>query len=183
MQRVQLRPGDSGEIMVFVMQTNVVGEDVEGPVVGVCFGGCQRRFISSVGVAIGSTIPLLFLLLNRLRATLLNHGEKVMLRDKMACAGVQRTSQERAQEQIEQRLQRATAETGKRIVKRDLRSNVNEMDMRERRTVDKRRPDGVENQLKRAEECLPQERIEEERLDGRGQVRVETCHAEGFVVC
>ena len=155
MQRIQLRPGDSGEIVVFVMQTDVVGEDVEGAVVRVCFGGCEgrrHRFISGVGIA----VLLLFLfLLNRLRASLLNHGEKVMLRDKMARAGVQRTSQQRAQEQIEQWLQRATAELSQRIIKHNLVGDINEMDMRKRRTIDKRRPNGIKNQLKGTKKRLP----------------------------
>lgn len=55
--------------------------------------------------------------------------------------------------------------------------------MRKRRTIDKRRPDSIKDQLKGTEKRLPQERIKEERLNSRGKVRVQTRDAERFVVC
>jgi hypothetical protein len=39
MERMQSCPGDGWEIVMFVMQADVVGEAVEGPIVGVGFGG------------------------------------------------------------------------------------------------------------------------------------------------
>lgn len=35
---MEFRPGDGGEVVVFVVKADIVGENVEGSVVGVCLG-------------------------------------------------------------------------------------------------------------------------------------------------
>lgn len=56
------------------------------------------------------------------------------------------------------------------------------MDRGEGRAVDEHRSDRVEEDLERAEECLAQDRVEEERFHGGGKVGVKARHAERLVV-
>ena len=44
-QRVQACPGDGREIVMFVVQADVVGEDIQGAVVGVGFWGLDFAFL------------------------------------------------------------------------------------------------------------------------------------------
>lgn len=91
----QLRPRDGGEIVVLVVQADVVGEDVEGSVVGVCLwrrqgvervrrGGC--RFLRLFGLEVGEGLG----------AAGFRVREEVVLRDEVACAGVQGAGEEGA---------------------------------------------------------------------------------------
>lgn len=56
------------------------------------------------------------------------------------------------------------------------------MDGREGRAVDEHGAEGVEQDLECGEEGLAEEGVEEEGLEGGGEVGVETCYADGFVV-
>lgn len=95
---MQSRPGDSGEVVVFVVQADVVGDDIQGAVVRVSLWRCDLVFFG-LGV-IFLLLLLLLLLLDRLRSSVLYHREEIMLCDEMSRAGVQRPRQERAQQEI-----------------------------------------------------------------------------------
>ena len=56
------------------------------------------------------------------------------------------------------------------------------MNLGEGRAVDEGGADGVEDELEGAEEGFAEEGVEEEGFDGCGEVGVEACYAEGFVV-
>lgn len=56
------------------------------------------------------------------------------------------------------------------------------MDAGEGDFVDEDGTDGVEEDLEGAEECFPEDGVEEYGFEGRGEVCVETVDAEGFVV-
>lgn len=56
------------------------------------------------------------------------------------------------------------------------------MDVCEWWAVDEHWAHGVEENLEGAEEGLAQEGVEEEGFDCGGEVGVETCYSEGFVV-
>lgn len=79
---VQSCPGDSGEVVVFVMQAHVVGEEVEGAVVGVGFR--WGKGVERVGLLL-----VVLLLLDRL-GTVVDAGEEVVLCDEVAGTGVER---------------------------------------------------------------------------------------------
>lgn len=148
MQLVQLRPRDSGEVMVLVMQSNIVGEDVEGTVVRVCFR--RRKGIKRVRLF----DPLSVLqLCQGLCAAVLDLGEKVVLCDEVACAGVQGSCQERAHQEVEDGLEGA-AELGKDVVEGYLHGYVHEVDVGKGRAVDEHWADGIEEDLEGAEEGL-----------------------------
>lgn len=56
------------------------------------------------------------------------------------------------------------------------------MNVGERRAVNECRPDRVKEQLEGAEEGLSEEGVEDEGLDSCGEVGVEACDAQRFVV-
>ena len=105
-----------------------------------------------------------------------------MFGDEMRRARMEGASEERAEKQIEQWLNRPSAEFDEEVVESQLDREVQHVDHRPGRAVDEHGPDGVEEDLKGAEKGLSQEGVEEEGFDGRGEVGVETGYAERFVV-
>lgn len=105
MQRVQLRPGDGREVVVLVVQTDVVGEDVQRAIVGVGFRGRQR--VERVRLL----LLVLLLVLDGL-GTVLHVGEEIVLGNKVPGAGVQRAGEEGACNKVEERLERTPGDFG-----------------------------------------------------------------------
>ena len=103
-----------------------------------------------------------------------------MLGDKVPCTRVQRSREEGAHDEINERL--GTEQIHQQSVKRDLRDDVDEVDRRKGHLVDEDRPDGVEENLERAEEGLAEHRVEHDGFDGRGQVGIEAVDAERLVM-
>lgn len=97
------RPRDGREIVVLVVQADIVCQDVQGPIVGVCLWwrkGVQRVWLLLLlaGSAVRPHFPLLF---NAFCTAALHPGEEVVLGDKVTSTGVERAGEEGAEEQIE----------------------------------------------------------------------------------
>ena len=56
------------------------------------------------------------------------------------------------------------------------------MDGRKRWTVYEHRSQRIKEDLECAEKCFAEERVKQKRFEGGGEVGVEACDAEGFVV-
>jgi len=181
-------PRDGWEVVVLVVQADVVGEDVEGSIVRVCLG--RREGIKRVRLLIFGVRHVFFAvarlsrlpLLKRLGTALLNVREEVVLRDEVARARMQRSCQERAQEQIIQRLQGAAAELYKRIIEGELHDQVQDVDIRKGRAVNEHGPEGVEEDLEGAEEGLAQQGVEEEGFQSCWEIGIQTRDTERLVV-
>lgn len=90
-QLVQARPRDGGEVMVLVVQADVIREDVERAVVGVCLGGLEGlERVRRVGLRLRFELQLG----ERFGAAGGHFGEEVVLGDEVAGAGVQGSGQE-----------------------------------------------------------------------------------------
>ena len=159
-QLVQARPGDGGEVVVLVVQADVVRQEVEGPVVRVGLGD---------GDAVGRV---------GLRGR--HRRVHVVLGDEVARQRVQAAREERGEQEVQHRLEPQGAQD--RGVEGELRGHVQGGDPRERHLVDGHGPQGVEEDLEGAEEGLAENRVEEDGLEGRGQVRVQAVDAQGLVV-
>lgn len=157
---VQAGPGDGGKVVVLVVQADVVGDPVERAVVGKGLGD---------GDPVG-------------RVTL-GRGDglvDVVLGDEVAGDGVQAAGEEGGEDQVEEGVPRGVAD--EEHVEADLDGDVEGVDAREGDAVDGHGAYGVEEDLKGAEEGLAHDGVEEEGLEGRGQIGVETVHAEGLVM-
>jgi hypothetical protein len=64
-----------------------------------------------------------------------------------------------------------------------LDSNIDKMNLSERDFVNEHRPESVKENLKGAEEGFSSERIEEDSLQSRRKVGIETINAKGLMVC
>lgn len=147
--------------MVLIVEANVVCEEVERSIVGVCLG--QGDLIGGVGDVL---IRLL---------------ENVVLGDEVACAGVQRASEEAAHDQVAQRP--SSCAVHERIVEGELHDDVEEVNLGEGKIVDEHGAQGVEEDLEGGEKGLAGDRVEEDGFKGGGQVRIQAVDAEGLVVC
>ena len=154
------RPGNGREVVVLVVQADVVREEVEGAIVRVRLG--QRYLVRRVG---GVLVRLL---------------EDVVLGDKVACAGVQRPSEEAAQDQVTQRP--TSSKLHESIVESELCDDIEEVNLGEGQVVDEHGSEGVEEDLEGAEEGLASDRVEKDGLKGGGQVGIEAIDAERLVV-
>lgn len=159
-QSGQARPRDGGEVVVLVVQTDIIREEVEGAVVRVRLG--ERYLVRRVG---GVLVRLL---------------EDVVLGDEVAGAGVQRPREEAAQDQVTQRP--PSNILYERVVEGELRHDVECVDLGERQAVDEHGAQGVEEDLEGGEEGLAGDRVEEQGLECRGQIRVEAVDAQRLVV-
>lgn len=56
------------------------------------------------------------------------------------------------------------------------------MDVGEGRAVDEHRPEGVEEDLKSAEEGLAEEGVKEEGLNSSRKIGIEACNTKGFMM-
>lgn len=160
---VQTSPRDGREIVVFVMQANIVGQDVEGTIVRVGLGkGDLVGGVGGVGGILGGLL------------------KDVVLGDEVAGAGVQRAGEEGAQDEVGKCA--AAGKMNQDIVEGELDDNVEEVDLGEGQVVDEHGPQGVEEDLAGAEEGLAGDGVEEDGLEGRGQVSVKAIDAERLVV-
>lgn len=153
-------PGHGGEVVVLVVEADVVGEEVQGPVVreGLGHGDLVRR------------LPL------RRRHRLVH----VVLGDEVARRRVQAPRQEGRQEQVEQGL--LAQERDEHVVEAELHGDVGRRHPRERHRVDAHGAQGVEEDLEGAEEGLAQDGVQDHGLERRRQVRVQPVHAQRLVV-
>lgn len=59
---------------------------------------------------------------------------------------------------------------------------VQSVDVGEGRAVDEHRPEGVEEDLKSAEEGLAEEGVKEEGLNSSRKIGIEACNTKGFMM-
>lgn len=175
----QAGPRDSREIMVFIVQANIVGKDVEGTIVRVRL---RRRERVQGMFLLRLILPSSFLFLNRFSPARLDVGEEVVFGDKVSCARVQGTRQERAQYEIVQWL-RGTAELDDAVVEDKLGNEIQDMDRGERRAVDEHRADRIEEDLERAEEGFAEQGVEEPSFKSCRKIGVKSCNSQGLVMC
>lgn len=107
-----------------------------------------------------------------------------MLGNEVARCGVQRTGEERGEEEVEQGVEgeilREEGDEG--VVEAELDEDIEGVDPGQRDAVDNHRPQGVEEDLEGAEEGLSEDRVEEYGLEGGGEIGVEAIDAERLVV-
>lgn len=153
-------PRNGREVVVLVVQTDIVGEPIEGAVVGKCLGHGDH-----------------------VAGVLLRRGDgfvDVVLGDEVASQGVQTACEKRRQQEIQHCVPRGVAhEEG---VEGELDGEVHEMDPGEGDAVDGHGAQGIEEDLKGAEEGLSEDGVEEEGFQGGGQISVEAVYTKGFVV-
>lgn len=157
---VEARPRNGGEVMMLVVQPDVVGEDVAWSVVreGLGHGHLVVR------------VPLLR-----------GHGlVYVVLRDEVTGERVQGASEERGEDEVEERID-ATRSVDN-IVEGRLNSDVQEVDASERHAVDEHRAEGVEEDLECAEEGLPEDGVKEHGFKSGREVGIQAIDAKGLVV-
>jgi len=153
-------PGNSGEVMVLVVQADVVRQDVERAVVRISLW--DRYLICGVeGRGLG-----LF--------------EDVVFSNEVACTGMQASRQEGAEDQVSHCF--STDELGKNVVKDKLHHDVEEVDLGHWELVYEHRTQCVEENLESGEEGFASDRVEEEGFEGGGEVGVEAVDAKRFVV-
>lgn len=153
-------PRDGGEVVVLVVEADVVGEEVEGPVVGEGLWD---------GDAVGGVLLL--------------GGDglvDVVLCDEVAGEGVEGAGEEGGDEEVEDGVGAPEGVEG--VVEGELDGDVEVVQGRQGHGVDEGRADSVEEDLEGAEEGLAEDRVEEDGLKGGGKVGVEAVDAEGLVV-
>lgn len=156
----QAGPGDGGEVVVLVVQADVVGEDVEGPVVRVRLR--DRRAV--VRVRLGG-----------------RHGlVHVVLGDEVAGQRVQAAGQEGGQDEVEHGLHAHGLEDDS--IEDDLHGEVDTGDPGEGHAVDAHGAHGVEQDLERAEEGLAEDGVEEDSLQRSRQIRIQAVNTKRLVV-
>lgn len=154
------RPRHGREVVVLVVESDIVCEEVEDAVVGVCLRDWDLvRWVRGV--------------LGRLL-------KDVMLGDEVACTGMERASQEAAQDQVSDRF--SADKLDECIVEEELGDDVEEVDLRQRELVYEHWAEGVEEDLEGAEEGFAADRVEEKGFEGGGEVGIEAVHAERLVV-
>lgn len=157
---VEAGPGDGREVMVLVVQADVVGQEVEGPVVRIRLGDGDA--VRGVG----------------LRG---RYGRiDVVLRDEVAGERMQAACQEGGQQEVQHGLGPERAQNYS--VEEDLCGDVEGRYPGEGNAVDGHGPQGVEEDLEGAEECLAQDGVEEYGLECGRQVRIEPVNAQGLVM-
>lgn len=157
---VKAGPGDGGEVVVLVVQADVVGEPVEGPVVGEGLGDGDA--VVRVALLGGDVLV------------------DVVLGDEVAGEGVEAAGEEGGEEEVDEGLD--AGEVDEEDVEADLDDDVEEVDARQGHAVDGHRAEGVEEDLEGAEERLAEDGVEEDCLEGGGEVGVEAVYAETLVV-
>jgi len=131
-QRVEARPGDRREVVVLVVQTDVVGEEVERSVVRVGLGKWD--------------------LVGGVRRVLLGLLENVVLGDEVACARMERSGEKAAHDQVAQCP--SSCESNEREVESQLYNDVEKVDLGHWQGVNEHRSEGVEEDLECREEGL-----------------------------
>lgn len=94
---------------MLVVQPDIVGEDIQGSVVGVGLRGRQR--VERMRLL----LLVLLLILDRL-GSVLHLGEEVVFGDEVPGARVQRAGKEGTSNQVQERLERPAGELGEGVV-------------------------------------------------------------------
>jgi hypothetical protein len=156
-------PRNSREIVVLVVQTNVVGQVVEGSVVRESLGNQNTLF----------RVARLLVLKRRT-------VENVVFGDEVASHGVQRSGQETAQNEVSNSL--AAPRLDKDVIEQQLNNNVECVDLGHGDLVDHHRSESVEQNLECAEEGLAGDGVEEKCFESGRQVGIKAIDAERFVM-
>lgn len=106
--------------------------------------------------------------------------EDVVLGYEMACTGMKGPSKERGENKVGQGM--AGGEFDESNVEEHLDCDVEEVDPREGEFVNHHGAEGVEEDLEGAEEGFAKDRVEEESLEGGGEVGIEAIYSKRFVV-
>lgn len=157
---VEAGPGHGGEVVVLVVQADVVGEPVQGPV---------------VGEGLGDGDAVLRVLLGRGDGLV-----DVVLGDEVAGQRVQAAGEEGGEEEVEDGVERGEAVEDE--VEGELDGNVDVVDLGEGDGVDGHGAQGVEEDLEGAEEGFSENRIENEGFEGGGEIGIEAIDTKGLVV-
>lgn len=153
----QACPGHSGEVVVLVVITNIVGQDVERTVVTVRLGNGYLVF--RIGCFGG-------------------HGlVHVVLGDEVACGRMEGSGQEGREEEVQEGIPRLQS-GDENVVEEELDDKVEKMDPGEGHLEHAHGADGIEEDLKCAEEGLAQDGVEDDGLDGSGKVGVKSVNAK-----
>lgn len=137
---VKSSPWNGREIVVLVVQPDIVGQDVEGAVVGK--GLWNGDLVVGVPLSRGDGLV------------------DVVLGDEVAGQRVQAAGKEGGEQQVEESVDRSEAE--EEDVKGDLGDDVEEVDPGHGDAVDGHGADGVEEDLECAEEGLAEDGVEDE---------------------
>lgn len=142
-------PRNGGEIVVLVMQTDVVCEEVEGSVV--------RESLGYQDTLLGVTSLFAF-----------ERGaiEDIVLGDEVTSNRVERSGKETAQDEVSHSL--ASPRLDQHVIKQKLNNNVQGVNPGEGNLVDHHGPQCVEQDLEGTEESLAGNRVEEEGLERCG---------------
>jgi len=157
-QLVQSSPRNGREIMVFVVQADIVSEQIERSVVRERLG--DGRVAGGIfGGFVGEALAV----------------EDVVLGDEVARTGVQGAGQEGRGDEIVERV--CAAESYKGHVECHLGGDVEGVDSCQGQLVDHHWAEGVEEDLEGAEEGFSGNGIEEEGFESGGEVSVKAVDA------
>lgn len=105
----------------------------------------------------------------------------VVLRDEVAGRRVPGSGQERAEQEVQDRLVTVQGRDHD-VVKCKLHDEVEEVDPSEGDLEDTHGPDGIEEDLEGAEECLAQDGVQDHSFEGGGKVGIQPVHSQALVV-
>lgn len=134
---MEASPGNGGEVVVLVVETDVVSEPVQGTIVGESLGDGD----AVIGVHLRGGDSLV----------------DVVLGNEVAGKGVETSSKEGGDKEVEEGVGRSEADEG--VVKGDLDDDVEEVDFGHGDAVDGHGAEGVEEDLEGAEEGLSEDRV------------------------
>lgn len=157
----QLGPCHSGEVVVLIVVAHVVREHIERAVVAESLWHWDV-VVGVLGLWGDSLVD-------------------VVLRDEVTGGWVPRTGQERAEQQVQDRFV-AVQGHDHDVVECKLHDEVEKMDPGEGDLENTHGPDGVEEDLEGAEECLAQDGVEDHSLEGGGEVGIQPVHAQALMV-
>ena len=149
---------------MFVVQANIIGEEVERTVVRVCL----RWFAHRRWFVFGDLAGIRGL------------GEDVMFCDEVAGARVEGACQEGGEYEVGQCFPAECLDDG--VVKGELGHYIECVDPSDRELVHHHWPDGVEQDLEGAEEGFAGYRVQEPGFECRGKIGIQTIDTERFVM-
>ena len=146
MEHGKTSPRYGREVMMLVMKTYIICEDVQWAIIRKCF----RYWSQARGI---SCARRLFL-------------EYVMFGDEMSRARVQRSCEERAHDEVCQRTRSNILD--KHVVKSDLDNNVKCVQLGKREFVNHHWTQGIEENLESAKESFTKDRVKKNRFQSGG---------------
>lgn len=157
----QACPGHSGEVVVLIVVANIVGHEVKWTIVTV--GLRNWYLVFRVGCFGGHRLV------------------NVVLRDEVTRGRMEGSSQKGREQEVQEGI--PGFESGdKNVVEDKLNDKVEKVDPSEGHLEYAHWTDGIEEDLKGTEECLAQDGVEDNSLDGSGKVGVKAVNAKRFVV-